>query len=227
MRPDEPMAIEDHKSRWVVRVPEGLSERNICQAVVGIIADAARRSGVKSEAIIDLGERGMRPAEIERLKNEIEASCNIRVQHIFSNTADVIPRRQRQTLEVSAPVREHQKALFIRGSVRCGQVIDHTGPVVVAGNLNAGGFIRSGSSVTVLGDCAGEIVAGATGDTDSFIFACGFRPVRVKIGSFALGISDIPSDVVGGHAICGVTGDSISVSRHGGGAEVKGCIEIE
>jgi len=186
------------------------------------------RANPKAGIIIDLKERAMHLSAIEKLKAEIEESCKISVSQVFSNTSDVLhQRRSSHSLAELTETFSYDKAFYIRSSVRCGVVADLEGPVVLLGNLNAGGSLKSTGSICILGECSGEAWAGSAGDANAFLFAMSFKPVRIRIGDCFIGASDVPADLYGGPVMCGVTGNEITMRKHPEEILSKGCVTIE
>jgi len=221
------MVIEDHGSRWVARVSENIPMRSVTHQIIEKINEV-NRDTPKTSVIIDLKERSLHISEIEKLKAEVEQNCKISVSQVFSNTSDML--HQRRKPQKQAELTEffsYDKAFYIRSSIRCGRVADFEGPVVLLGNLNAGGSLKSTGSICILGECSGEVWAGSSGDANAFLFALNFRPVRVRIGDCFIGASDVPADLYGGPVMCGVTGGEITMRKHPEENISKGCVTIE
>lgn len=227
MRARDEVVIEDHRSRWVVRVSENISLRSVTHQIIEKIKEV-NHDTPKNGLIIDLKERSLHISEIEKLKAEIEEKCKISVYQVFSNTSDLLhQRRKPQHLSELPETFAYDKAFYIRSSIRCGRVADFEGPVVLLGNLNAGGSLKSTGAVCILGECSGEVWAGSSGDVNAFLFAFSFKPVRVRIGDCFIGASDVPADLYGGPVMCSITGSEITMRKYPEEILSKGCVTVE
>jgi septum site-determining protein MinC len=75
------------------------------------------------------------------------------------------------------------EALMIRRTLRSGQVIKHSGPVVVYGDVNDGAEIIAAGDVLVFGKLRGVVHAGAQGDDSATIGALALNPPQIRIGN--------------------------------------------
>lgn len=73
--------------------------------------------------------------------------------------------------------------LMIRRTLRSGQLIKHSGPVVVYGDVNDGAEIISTGDVLVFGKLRGVVHAGAQGDDSATIGALLLNPPQIRIGN--------------------------------------------
>lgn len=74
------------------------------------------------------------------------------------------------------------KTLFVRGTVRSGQLVEYSGNVVIVGDVNPGGLIKAEGSITVMGILRGVAHAGSAGDYSAFIVAYCLMPTQLRIG---------------------------------------------
>ena len=74
-------------------------------------------------------------------------------------------------------------ALLIKHTCRSGEVVKHTGDVVVYGDVNPGAEIVAGGDIVVLGALRGMAHAGAEGNSKATIFALKLESHRLQIGS--------------------------------------------
>ncbi len=74
------------------------------------------------------------------------------------------------------------RAFLIRRNVRSGQVVHHTGHVVVIGDVNAGAEVWATGDVIIWGRLRGTVRAGSSGNTDAVICALEMRPSQLRIG---------------------------------------------
>ena len=78
---------------------------------------------------------------------------------------------------------EGTKGVLIRHLVRSGQVIRHTGHVVIIGDVNVGAEIIAGGDIVIWGRLFGTVHAGAMGDDSAVVCALDFSPLQLRIGN--------------------------------------------
>lgn len=209
------ISAEDHGDKWVLRVSEKISRKSLAPAIAEKIERINEKKAVCSNVVLDLMERSIAFEKIDELKAEIEQKCRVKVMHVFSNTSDVLHKRK---IEDSLPERsqafESARVLYVKKSVRCGQTLEFSGDIVVLGNVNSGAAVRARGSVTVLGECSGEIWAGADGGADPFIYCYRFSPVRVRLFNSLLIASDIPDSLFGRSVLLCLRESEIVLKRH-------------
>jgi septum site-determining protein MinC len=77
---------------------------------------------------------------------------------------------------------EGSKGVLIRHLVRSGQIIRHTGHVVIVGDVNAGAEIIAGGDVVIWGRLYGMVHAGAMGNSLAVVCALELAPLQLRIG---------------------------------------------
>lgn len=141
-------------------------------------------SGAK--IVVDLGERALQPSDLaavlelmrEHGVEPASISSTSRESRNAARAAGVAAR----ALERSAPSGEDRgEALFVRRTVRSGQVLRHHGHVTVLGDVNAGAEVIAGGSVVVWGHLRGIVHAGALGERDATICALDLAPTQLRI----------------------------------------------
>ena len=75
------------------------------------------------------------------------------------------------------------ESLVIKRTLRSGQIIKHTGDVVVVGDVNPGAEIIAEGDVLVWGKLRGLVHAGASGDLNAIVGALTLAPMQLRIGS--------------------------------------------
>ncbi|MBA4496157.1 septum site-determining protein MinC [Paenactinomyces guangxiensis] len=70
---------------------------------------------------------------------------------------------------------------MLSGTVRSGQVLTHTGDILLLGDVNPGGTIQSTGSIYVMGAIRGLAHAGSKGDETAIIAASILRPTQLRI----------------------------------------------
>jgi|GEM_PF-5006278 len=217
--------IEEHKQNLVVRVPERLVKRSMGSAICSKLTEYAPKKD--RAVIIDLKGRAVSAPDAEKLRKYVEDHCGVTVARVYSNTSDMTPKAVAAGSQIfQAGYFESDKTLYLKSTVRCGQIVDYEGSIILIGNLNAGGVIHSKHSIVILGDCFGEVYAGASLDSNAFVFASSFMPVRVSIGDHSVMRSEIPHGLVRGNVICGVWQGELIMKRHSEDELSKGCVLI-
>lgn len=130
-------------------------------------------SGPLIRVSIKLGKRYCTHEQQEELTKIIRQKGNL-VIHLVE--ADVITREEAfaERLKSSFQVQVH--------TIRSGQVLEMEGDVLLLGDVNPGGTIRSTGSIYVLGHLRGYAHAGFSGDTESIIAAAVMNPTQLRIG---------------------------------------------
>lgn len=82
----------------------------------------------------------------------------------------------------SAIAAEPLGALVVRSTLRSGQVIEHSGDIVILGDANPGARIIAGGDIFVLGRLSGMAMAGQPDGVAAQVSALIFEPSQVRIG---------------------------------------------
>ncbi len=92
----------------------------------------------------------------------------------------------------AAPLSQNE-AILVQRTLRSGQVIHHSGHVVVLGDVNPGAEIRAGGSVIVWGRLRGTVHAGAGAGQGENAVVCALQlsPTQLRIGDH---IARAPAD---------------------------------
>jgi septum site-determining protein MinC len=80
--------------------------------------------------------------------------------------------------------REESRGILVRRMVRSGQVIRHTGHVVVIGDVHVGATVVAGGDIVVWGALYGTAHAGSMGDTSAIICALEMFPLQLRVADF-------------------------------------------
>ncbi len=78
---------------------------------------------------------------------------------------------------------EAGNGLVVRRTLRSGQSIRHSGPVIIIGDVNPGAEVVAGGDVIVWGHLRGMVHAGALGDDEAIVCALHLVPTQLRIGS--------------------------------------------
>ena len=71
---------------------------------------------------------------------------------------------------------------FYKGTLRSGQVLEFDTSIVILGDINAGAQVVSAGNVVVLGKLLGNVYAGASGRSNSFVVALQMYPTQIRSG---------------------------------------------
>jgi septum site-determining protein MinC len=141
-------------------------------------------SGAK--VVVDVGERPLASEQLESLLELMRGhglepaslASTSRESRNAARAAGVAARAlERGAAESGGP----GEALFVKRTVRSGQVLRHQGHVTVLGDVNAGAEVIAGGSVIVWGRLRGTVHAGALGEREAVICALELAPTQLRI----------------------------------------------
>ncbi|MED4779145.1 septum site-determining protein MinC [Brevibacillus choshinensis] len=129
-------------------------------------------SGPLIRVSIKLGKRYCSPEQQEQLTQIIRQKGNLVIHTV---EADVITREE--------AFAERLKTHFsvIVNTVRSGQVLEYDGDLLLLGDVNPGGTVRSTGNIYVLGHLRGYVHAGIAGDSQVIIAAAVMSPTQLRI----------------------------------------------
>lgn len=81
---------------------------------------------------------------------------------------------------------------FYKGNLRSGQVLESETSIIVIGDVNPGARIVSKGNVIVLGALKGTVIAGASGNNNSFVVALDMKPGQIRIADTIARAPDKP-----------------------------------
>ncbi len=84
---------------------------------------------------------------------------------------------------LSPPEPAIPETLFVRRTLRAGQVLEAQGDITLLGDVNPGAELVAGGSIVVWGRARGVLHAGALGDENSVICALDLDPQQLRIAS--------------------------------------------
>lgn len=143
--------------------------------------------------ILDLGNQVLRAAELGSLRDSLsDRGLNLWAvlsrSPITEQTAQALglatritrpsPERPARPLETALA---GDQAVLIRRTLRSGFSLQHSGHVVVIGDVNPGGEIVAGGDVVVWGRLRGMVHAGAEGDENAVVCALDLSPTQLRI----------------------------------------------
>lgn len=91
----------------------------------------------------------------------------------------------RPTGATTQPAEVPGESLVMQRTLRSGQVVHHSGHVVIIGDVNPGAEVRAGGSVVVWGRLRGSVYAGAENSYGEKAVVCALQlaPMQLRIGS--------------------------------------------
>ncbi|EXX85136.1 septum site-determining protein MinC [Paenibacillus darwinianus] len=117
---------------------------------------------------VKLGQRQASEEQKEQIVNTIRKRGNLLVQSVEAEPA-----------VGEAAAKDELKMLT--GIIRSGQTIEHTGHLLLMGDLNPGGTLLCTGDIYVLGSLRGMAHAGIGGRTDVIIAASQLKPTQLRI----------------------------------------------
>lgn len=85
---------------------------------------------------------------------------------------------------------EGEKTLFLKSTIRSGQVIESDGNVVIIGDINPGGEVRAKGNIVVFGSIKGVVKSGIKGNKESYILAFKLQPTQIGIANLITRMPD-------------------------------------
>ncbi len=131
-------------------------------------------------------ERPVAPVSPSEPEPEVRAAERIKpnLPDFLVADAEMLPESPAPVLEPQPrPLESASEALMIRRTIRSGQVIHHSGHVVIFGDVNPGSQIIAGGDVLVWGKLRGLVHAGASGDDHAIVGALQLAPPQLRIGN--------------------------------------------
>jgi len=119
---------------------------------------------------IKLGARQLGEEDKERIRSAIRKQGNFVVQSIESDPVPVGPADY-STYKVET----------VTGMVRSGQTLEHEGHLLLLGDVNPGGTVRSTGDIYIMGALRGMAHAGCAGHAEAIIAASLMKPTQLRI----------------------------------------------
>ncbi|MBC7542175.1 MAG: septum site-determining protein MinC [Candidatus Sericytochromatia bacterium] len=162
--------------------------------VLGDQLDAAREFWQGAVTQVDVGAHVLDEPQIKRLQEMLNKRYQLQLTALFAQDAKTRTIATQMGLisepeakpEPEAPAsRNYQNnALYLRQTLRSGQIMRHDGTVVISGDVNPGGEVVATGDIVVLGTLRGVAHAGAKGDESAQITAINLRPTQLRIAGY-------------------------------------------
>lgn len=145
-----------------------------------------------ARVILDTGARPIAVTELEELialfAQHDMALTSVMGEHgtqeAFDQVQASLPAPESLARSAEGPVEDLGRSLVINRTLRSGQVIRHSGTVIVIGDVNPGAEIIAEKDVFVWGKLRGVVHAGAAGDETAVVGALLLVPTQLRIGGY-------------------------------------------
>lgn len=71
--------------------------------------------------------------------------------------------------------------MFYKGTLRSGQSLETKESLVIIGDVNPGATVIAGGNIIIIGSLKGSVIAGANGNSQSFVMALVMNPIQIQI----------------------------------------------
>lgn len=144
-------------------------------------------------------------SDMESLKREIKRKLSNKIfkgSLVIIENPEVLTEREKReidelikSLSLAVPSRieeqrETSKLLIIEKSLRAGQRIEHSGDVLILGDVNKDAEVLAGGNIIVIGKLRGIAKAGLIGDEGAVIVALRMEPQLLQIGKIKAILDD-------------------------------------
>ena len=153
-----------------------------------------------TNTIFNFGSRELRDSDLKEFVLIAKDNFKLNVIQIISKVPEVheIANRRGIKVEEHLDKSEHEyceqinneDTLWIKKSIRSGQLVEYRGNVVVLGDVSHGARIVAGGNVLVMGVMRGDIWAGKDGDVETVIISSFFKPSQLRISDTFLVLND-------------------------------------
>lgn len=192
-RTAEKISIKGTKDGLVVTIGEGEWPELINELTSHLQHEAAFFSGART--ILDTGPRELATEHLRQLKGLFSANRMeiLGIRTTAQRTAEAaaalgIPTKAERghavgSVPESNPDQEAEKALFIKRTIRSGQMVQYPGHITIIGDVNPGAQVVAGGDIIVWGRLKGTAHAGARGDDSAIVCALFLAPTQLRIGN--------------------------------------------
>ncbi len=146
-------------------------------------------------------------SDLEKLKEEIKRKLSNKIFQgslVIIENPEVFNEREKKeidelirSLSLGIPSRveeqktkEASKLLIVERSLRAGQRVEHSGDVLVLGDVNRDAEVLAGGNIIVMGKLRGVAKAGLIGDEGTVIVALRMEPQLLQIGRIKAILND-------------------------------------
>lgn len=129
--------------------------------------------------------------EQREILDVINESCSLQIVCIVDNNPEK-EKLFKKSLDEKLMELNTNTGQFYKGNLRSGQVVEFETSVIVIGDVNPGAKVISKGNVIILGSLKGNVIAGATGNENSFVLALDMRPMQIRIADIIARSPDNP-----------------------------------
>ena len=150
--------------------------------------------------VLDMGDRVFSSEECEKLREILSDRFNLVISGALSQsdetrkavekvgwgvgTHEQKEQKRRKREKKKIPAVKENDAILLRQTVRSGQILWHSGNIVIIGDVNPGAEVVAIGSIVIIGALRGVAHAGAEGDTSASIIALNLRPIQLRIAEY-------------------------------------------
>lgn len=160
--------------------------------------------GTKNGLLIQLNDQVEFPALLQRLRVKLEAAGRFfegaevtvtvgtrdldavdqaLLEELLGSTFGLkLLKVNGQSEEAGRPGAEEESFAIIERTIRSGQIVRHSGTVIILGDVNPGAEIVAGGNIIVVGALRGVAHAGAGGNPGAVVSASRLQPTQLRIG---------------------------------------------
>lgn len=165
------------------------------------------------QVALQLGSRKLSVEEIERVEALL---ARYQVSLGAVKQGEIHPKARAQMPDPGAPhpqekPREGSSGLLVHRTLRSGQILKHSGHVVIIGDVNPGAEVIAGGDVVVWGKLRGVVHAGAGGDEGAVVCALQLAPIQLRIAGHIARPPDSGRQAPTGPEMASVQGSGIVV----------------
>lgn len=123
---------------------------------------------------VKLGKRYLTEVQRVQLMEILGRRGNLLVKSVDT---DVITKQEALIDKLSSQVK------IVTRTVRSGQVLEHTGDLLLLGDVNPGGFVSCTGNILIFGSLRGSAHAGCEGKEECIIAALEMDPIQLRIAN--------------------------------------------
>lgn len=139
----------------------------------------------KSAEIVGVDGYNFDIREKKMLKHIIEKQYGLSVVSLETvNKSAVVstPKSEKPIVKPARKLSKNDDTKFIKGTIRSGRREEHSGNIVVLGDVNPGAELIAGGNIVVMGALRGVAHAGYPKNSEAFVASMVFNPVQLRIG---------------------------------------------
>ena len=150
--------------------------------------------------IIGFDGRNLTPDEEQKLLDGISLNSDVNILCLISDDEENNKRFVRAKSQFDK-FNNYEDKQFHRGSVRAHERLETDQSIIILGDVNAGGVVKSKGNIIILGTLYGTAHAGISGNTNSFVFSLDMKSARVGVAE-ALSEVQFKSSIFQKNKVC-------------------------